>query len=115
MYLYVFRVECEKFKSQLMGYADRILVNYIVDGAVSQVNIDAVMRKKIEKEIQMEGNVSVFSFDTAQKEIYKVLVQNNYHAFIRSDICADYVKQKRNERIQSHIEGVSDKIPEGDM
>jgi hypothetical protein len=42
---YNFWSEVEKFKSQFLYSAERISAHYIDEGAISQVNIDAKMRK----------------------------------------------------------------------
>ena len=105
---YIFWFECEKFRNQTSAFADRILCNFITSSAASQVNINHVMRQKIENAITKNEDISIHSFDEAQAEIYKLLVQNNYEAFIKSDICAHYIESKIHEREMGSLEAIDE-------
>ena len=90
---YLFWIECEKFFNQNKRFAERICAAFIENSAPDQVNIEAGMREVVLSQVK-QGVVGLTTFDKPQLEIYKVLHQNNYSAFMHSEYIKDYLKMK---------------------
>jgi hypothetical protein len=98
---YAFWNECEKFRENVLSQARRIATQYVSDGSLSQVNIDARMRARIEVSLLRE-EVSNSCFQEPQAEIYKILKQNNHIRFLSSAQCVQYLESKKNHELQQH-------------
>jgi hypothetical protein len=91
---YTFWNEVDKFKAKFLYSSERISHHYIEEGAISEVNIDALMRKECLDNVK-KGTVGVTTFARCQAELYKVLNQNNYHNFLASEYCQEYMLKKK--------------------
>jgi hypothetical protein len=103
---YLFWMEVEKFQVYFKVFADRLNSQFVEEGSLNQVNIDAKMREALVKKIKC-GEINIKIFDTAHAEIYKVLNQNNYNAFLQSEFCKEFVRKKREDNEMENLRSMS--------
>ena len=94
---FYFWAEVEKYRAQIVYQSERIATNFVEEGAISQINIDATMRGEILAKMR-KLEIDITFFRKAQAEVYKVLTQNNFVMFLRSDYCRDYLSKREGDK-----------------
>ncbi|XP_074078363.1 regulator of G-protein signaling 18 isoform X2 [Macrotis lagotis] len=89
-----FWAACEDFKKsqephQLLHKAQAIYEKFIQNDAPQEVNLDFHTKETIFKSISQP---TIHSFDAAQSRVYRLMEQDSYTRFLKSDIYLDLIK-----------------------
>lgn len=95
---YMFWNEVEKFRTSTIQYANRISDNFIISGAVNQVNVSSLDRDTVLKSLETR-QFPVTVFDHVQSIAFQLLDTNNFRDFLLSVECRNYVEKKKEEEI----------------
>ncbi|XP_069139918.1 regulator of G-protein signaling 14-like [Argopecten irradians] len=87
---------CEQYKSvsdsdKRKGKAKEIFAKHISVKASDPVNIDHVSRQQVEKQLD---HPSINTFDKPQQEIFKLMKQDSYPRFIKSELYKTYLMRE---------------------
>ena len=98
-------------RTGIMMMAKKLVDEYIVDGADSQVNIPGGMQKAIEAADKAGDAATLFEkMKDAQAEIYLLMARDNYPRFVKSKEFEDLLKE-----IGSYGDEVKDLVSEKDL
>lgn len=98
----------ERFRREVEYNFNHIYDTYISSTATEQVNIPSTSKIPIDN-AKEAGMIMSSIFDAAQLEIFKLMKQNNYKEFLKSDFCRAFVTdKKRNAEMKIEEEEETD-------
>ncbi|XP_041861298.1 regulator of G-protein signaling 13-like isoform X2 [Melanotaenia boesemani] len=91
----LFWLACEEYKNmscttERVGAAKRIYKDFVQVGAPRQINIDCVTREEIQENISQPAPNC---FDRAQRLIYRLMENDSYPRFLKSEIYQALMEQ----------------------
>lgn len=87
---------CEQYKSlidpdQRKAVAREIYTRHILETSFYAVNIDQIARQQVEYEMD---NPDIHTFDHPQKEVFKLMKQDSYRRFLKSELYKTYLMRE---------------------